>query len=160
MIYGILAYWQGNYPQAHAYHKELIQLSERLGNHFNGLWANVFMAYTLLRQGAIGQARELFEECIQRAYKADWKVNLVFAVEGIASLYVNEDQPERAAQLFAWADAMRDQIGDQRPLVEQDSVEKDLAVIHSKIDDIEFTRLSAEGRTMTVEQAITLALEE
>jgi len=159
-IYGVLAYWQGNYTQAHAYYKELIQLSERLGNHFSGLWARVFMAYTLLRQGAIEQARELFEECIQRAYKADWKVNLVFAVEGIANLYVNEDQPERSAQLFAWTDAMRDKIGDQRPPIEQASVEKDLAVIHSKLDDTEFTRLSAEGLKMTVEQAIALALEE
>ena len=39
-------------------------------------------------------------------------------------------------------------------------VEKDLAVIHSKIDDTEFAKLSAEGRTMTVEQAIALALED
>ena len=51
-------------------------------------------------------------------------------------------------------------MGDPRPPVEQASVEKDLAVIHSKIDDNEFTRLSADGRTMTVEQAIALALEE
>lgn len=160
MTYGVLMYWQGNYPQAHAYYKELIQLSERLGNHFSGLWARVFMAYTLLQQGAIEQARELFVECIQRAYKADWKVNLVFAVEGIASLNVKQGQSERAARLFAWADAMREKIGDFRPPVEQASVEKDLAVIHSKITDIEFARLSAEGRTMTTEQAIALALEE
>ena len=159
MIYGILAYWQGNYPQAHAYHKELIQLSERIGNHFNDLWAYVFMAYTLLRQGAIGQARELFEECIQRAYKADWRINLVFAVEGIASLNVNQGQSERALRLFAWTDTMRDEIGDQRPPVEQNSIERDLTVIHSKLDDAEFAKLSAEGRTMTFEQAIALALE-
>src|SRR6185503_9330442 len=111
-----------------------IQLSEKLGDHFIGIWVHVYMAYTLLRQGAIGQARELFEECIQRAYKADWKVNLVFAVEGIASLHVNQGQAERAAQLFAWTDAMRDQIGDHRPPIEQNSVERDLAIIHSKID--------------------------
>jgi tetratricopeptide (TPR) repeat protein len=160
LIYGVLMYWQGNYPQAHAYYKELIQLSERLGNHFSGLWARVFMAYTLLQQGAIGQARELFGECIQRAYKADWKVNLVFAVEGIASLKVNQGQSERAVRLFAWTDAMRDQIGDHRPPVEQASVEKDLEVVHSKLDDAEFTRLAAEGLTMTIEQAIALALEE
>jgi predicted ATPase/class 3 adenylate cyclase len=160
MIYGILVYWQGNYTQAHAYHKELIQLSERLGNHFTGLWARVFMAYTLLQQGAIEQSRELFEECIQRAYKAGWTINLVFAIEGLASLNVNQGQSERAVRLFAWTDAMREKIGDHRPPVEQASVEKDLAVIHSKVDDTEFTRLSAEGQAMTVEQAIALALEE
>ncbi|HXD08594.1 MAG TPA: hypothetical protein VN653_00925 [Anaerolineales bacterium] len=72
---------------------------------------------------------------------------------------MNQSQPERAAHLFAWANAMRDQIGDHRPPIEQASVEKDLAVIHSKVDDDEFTRLSAEGRTMSVEQAIARALE-
>jgi hypothetical protein len=63
-------------------------------------------------------------------------------------------------RLFAWADDMREKIGDHRPPVEQNSVERDLAVIHSKIDDAEFTRLSADGRTMTFEQAIALALED
>ena len=63
-------------------------------------------------------------------------------------------------QLFAWADAMREKIGDHRPPVEQDSVERDLAVIHSQLDDAEFAKLSAEGRAMTTEQAIALALEE
>jgi tetratricopeptide (TPR) repeat protein len=160
MIYGVLAYWQGNYHRAHTYYKEVIQLSEKLGDHFIGIWVHVFMAYTLLREGVIRQARELFEECIQRAYKADWTINLVFAVEGLASLNVNQGQSERAVRLFAWTDEMRDKIGDHRPPVEQASVEKDLAVIHSKMDDIEFTYLSAEGHAMTVEQAIGLALEE
>jgi len=159
LVYGVLMYWQGNYRQSHAYYKEVIQLSERLGNHFTGLWAHVHMAYMLLQQGAIGQARELFEECIQRAYKADWKMNLVFAVEGIASLNVNQGQSERAGRLFAWTDAMRDEIGDQRPPIEQASVEKDLAVIHSSLNDVEFEKLSTQGRAMATEQAIALALE-
>ncbi len=160
MIYGVLAYWQGNYRQAHTYYKEVIQLSEKLGDHFTRIWVHVFMAYTLLRQGAIGQARELFEECIQRAYKADWIINLVFAIEGLASLNVNQGQPQHAARLFAWADAMREKIGDHRPPVEQNSIERDLAVIHSQLADEEFASLSVNGRTMTVEQAIALALEE
>ncbi len=54
---------------------------------------------------------------------------------------------------------MREKIDDHRPPVEQASVEKDLAVIHSKVDDAEFARLSVEGRTMTIEQIITLALK-
>ena len=50
-----------------------------------------------------------------------------------------------------YPNAMREKIGDHRPPVEQASVEKDLEVVHSKVDDAEFTRLSIEGRTMTVE---------
>jgi class 3 adenylate cyclase len=63
-------------------------------------------------------------------------------------------------QLFAWADATREKTGIHRTLAERGSIEKDLAVIHSKVDDAEFANLAAEGSTMTVEQAIALALEE
>jgi hypothetical protein len=44
--------------------------------------------------------------------------------------------------------------------VEQDSVEGDLAAIRSKLNDSDFARLATEGQTLTVEEAITLALDE
>jgi len=85
---------------------------------------------------------------------------IVNTVEGVASLNAKQNQSERAARLFAWTDATREKIGIHRHPVEQTAIEKDLAIIHSKIDNTEFTRLSMEGRTLTVEQAIALALEE
>jgi hypothetical protein len=54
---------------------------------------------------------------------------------------------------------MRDQIGDHRPPIEQASVERDLAVIHSKLDYAEFEKLSIEGRAMTTEQEVAVASE-
>jgi hypothetical protein len=72
---------------------------------------------------------------------------------------VKQDHFEPAAQLFAWTDAMRDQIGDHRPPVEQNSIERDLVVIHSKLSDEDYSKLYVEGSTMTTEQAIALALE-
>ena len=158
--YGDLSYWQNNYPQAITHFENLIQLSEKSGDHYLILWAHVKMAYTVLRQGDIQQARKMFDNSIRHMRTAGLMIGLVFAIEGLASLNVNQGQLERAARLFAWASAMRDQIGDYRPPIEQTSVERDLAVIHSKLDDNEFTRLSAEGQAMTVEQAIALALEE
>ena len=157
-ILGLLVYWQADYEQAIAYYEKAILLSEKLGYRYRTLWAQVFIAYSIYRQGNISQAREMFENCIRSAQKAGLMMAVVFAVEGLASLNVNQGQPERATQLFAWADAMREKIGDTRPSVEKASVEKDLLVIYSKVNDIEFTRLSAEGRSMTVEQAISLAL--
>jgi DNA-binding NarL/FixJ family response regulator len=54
---------------------------------------------------------------------------------------------------------MREELGDHRPPVEQNAVERDLAIIHSKLNDAEFAKFSEEGRAMTVEQAIAFALE-
>jgi tetratricopeptide (TPR) repeat protein len=159
-IQGSLAYWQGDYQQARAYYEEAVMVAEKVGSYGASTWSHTNLAYTNLRQGNIRQAREKFNVSIQRFQKANSLIVLVYAIEGFASLNVNQDQPERAARLFAWADAMRDQIGDHRPPIEQASVERDLAVIHSKLNDADFVRLSAEGSTMTIEQAIPFALEE
>jgi tetratricopeptide (TPR) repeat protein len=159
-ISGTLAYWQRNYQQASAHYHQEISLAEKTGDHFQNLWAHVHLAYTVLRQGEVQQAQVMFEDTIQHTHKAGLTIALVFAIEGLASLSVNENQPERAAKLFAWADAMRMQIGDKRPFIEQNSVDRDLAVIHARIDDIEYTRFAAEGRSMTVEEAILLALDK
>lgn len=156
---GMLVYWQGDYGRANAYYKEATLLSEKLGYRYRTLWTHVFSAYAIFRQGVIPQAREMFEDCIRSAQEAGLTMAVVFAVEGMASLNVSQGHLECAMQLFAWTDAMREEIGDTRPSVEKASVEKDLEVIRSKIDIMEITHLSVEGRSMTVEQAIHLALD-
>jgi hypothetical protein len=115
------------------------------------------MAHVALRQGNFQRARILFEDSIRQTQKADLMIATVYAIEGLAGLNINQGQPERAARLFAWADAMREKMGDHRPPVEQASVERDLAIIHSQLNDVEFAKLLAEGRSITVEQAIALA---
>ncbi|MEO7840163.1 MAG: tetratricopeptide repeat protein, partial [Anaerolineales bacterium] len=157
--YGLLAYWQGDFKQARAYYEESAKLYEKVGHFVNLSWSRVNIAYVVLRQGDYQQAKEMFCFCIQQFQKANNTIGLIYAIEGIASLHVNQGQPERAAHLFAWADAMREKIGDYRPPVEQNSVERDLAVIHSKLNDTEYSKLSTEGRAMTTEQAFALALE-
>jgi hypothetical protein len=55
---------------------------------------------------------------------------------------------------------MRDKIGDHRPPVEQGSVERDLAVIHSELTDSGFADFSKAGKRLTVDEAVALALEK
>ena len=55
---------------------------------------------------------------------------------------------------------MCEKIGHNRLLIEQASVERELAVIHSKLNDPAFASLLAEGRIMAIDKAVALALEE
>ena len=151
-------YWRGDYQEAIAQYKQAYHLGESSGDHFQQLWAHIHMAYAVLRQGELQRARELLEGNIQRSQKAGMTIGLVYTIEGLASLYTRQEQSERALQLFAWADAMRDQLGDHRPPVEQGSVEHDLSVLRSQLDDLTFERLWNEGGGLTQEQAIVLAL--
>jgi predicted ATPase/class 3 adenylate cyclase len=156
---GYLALQEGNYVEAQNCFEESRELSEKIGNYMSALWARTHMAYAALRQGNTVYAKELFEFCILQFQKAGNIIGVVLTIEGLASLNVHQGQPKRAAQLFAWADAMRETLDDHRPPIEQASIEEDLAVIRSKMDNTIFAGLSVEGRKVTMEQAIALALE-
>jgi tetratricopeptide (TPR) repeat protein len=160
ITYGTLAYWQGDYPRAKALYEEGIVLGEKIGYYYQNLWAQIYMAYTILRQGDLQTAREIFADGIREMRKADLVIGLVFALEGLASLYAQHGQSPRAVQMFAWTNPMRGKIGDPRPPIEQASIERDLAFLGSQLDASQFENLSAEGRSMTMEQAIALALED
>jgi tetratricopeptide (TPR) repeat protein len=156
--YGRVAFNQGDYQQALTYYEQAIPLQEKAAGAWTP-WLRDQLAYTLLRLGDILRAREVFEISIQEYQRNDDLNGIVFAIEGLASLYVSQEQPERAARLFAWTGAMLKKTGDHRSPAEQKFVEKDFAVIHSRLDDAEFSKLSEEGRAMTIEQAIAFALE-
>lgn len=160
MNLGNLSYWQGDYQRANAYHQEAMALSEKTGNIPQNLWSHIFLAYATLRQGDVHKAQALFRRSIHDTHRAGLTIGLVFAMEGLASLNANQNQPERAARLFAWTDAMREKISDHRPPLEQESVEKDLAVIHSQMDDKTFEKLWNEGSRLTDEEATALAIKD
>ena len=157
-----LGMYEGKLAEARTYWNEMNTMSKQYGLAMGlpYLWALSNVGYIDLREGNLVPAREMFSLSIQQFQEANNLIGIVYAVEGVASLLVNQGQIERAARLFAWADARREEIGDRRPFIEQASVDKDLAVIRATLTEAEFANFSAEGSTMTTEQAIALALEE
>jgi predicted ATPase/DNA-binding XRE family transcriptional regulator len=157
-LFGTMAYGQGHYQKARTYFEESLALYGSVGVWWS-IYASVGLAYMDLRLGDIPKARGGFAEVIQRAYKENHLDVLLWATEGIASLQVRQKEFEYAARLFAWVDAMREKVGPSRPFIERTFYERDMAVIHTKLDKAEFVRFSEEGRAMTLEQAVSLALE-
>ena len=154
-----VAMYEGDFLQARALCNEVRSLSEKAGMTMTWqyLWSLANIGEIELREGNIAQAKEIFSLAIQQFQKANRLDGVIYIIEVLASLNVNQGQPECAARLFAWADAMREKIDDQRPPMEQDSVDKDLAVIHSQLEEAEFAKFSEDGRALTMEQAIALA---
>jgi tetratricopeptide (TPR) repeat protein len=152
---GKIAFGQSDYQQAYACFEQATMIYEKLGVRWEG-WTRASLAYAFLGLGDIAQERETFEINLREVQKHEDVGGLIYSIEGLASLNVNQEQLERAVRLFAWADAMREK---PRPPVEQASIERDLAVIHTKLNEAGFAQLSEEGRAMTLEQAVSLARE-
>ena len=156
--YGKIYYWQGDYSESCAYYEQAIMFYEKVG--ILPSWVQAHLAYAELRRGNPLRAKELFKVCIQQFQKANMGTGLVFVIEGLASLDTNQGDPERATRLFACADVHRARGGDLRPSVEQGSVQRDLDVIHSQLDEAAFDRAWDEGSVMTLDQALVAAWDE
>jgi hypothetical protein len=104
-------------------------------------------------------ARAMFEQSLTGYKAAGSNIDIAFILEGLASLAMAQSRPELALRLFAWADATREVVGDVRPLVEQADVDRDLATIRAQLDETAIAAARAEGRAMSLDQAIAYALE-
>ena len=157
--FGILADRQGNYQQAYTYFEQAIALYEKVGGSWSS-WPRVRMAHVFLRQGDFVQARERFEICLRQFQKDNSLIGVVYTIEGLASLHVNQGQPERATRLFAWADATREIIGDHRPHIEQVDVDKVITACLEKLGEAAFSDAYEEGKAVSLEEAVAYALED
>jgi hypothetical protein len=67
---------------------------------------------------------------------------------------------QRAVRLYGAAEALREAIGMPLPLYERTQYERDIEASRKNLDERTFTNARAEGRAMTLEQAVAFALEE
>jgi len=92
--------------------------------------------------------------------QGDTKVGVIFILEGFAALAVSEREWEKALKLFSWAAQHREDNGEPRPPVEQAVVDRELLAIQKELTETAMTGLAAEGCSMSIEQAVALALDE
>jgi predicted ATPase/class 3 adenylate cyclase len=151
---GDLAFYEGNYALAQKYYQDCLAWAERAGSSVSIGYANARLGYLYLRLGDLQNAADYLRQALMIFQPLAHTHGVTFTLEGIASLAVKESRWKEAALLLAYASKQYEQNLGPRPFVEQKDVEKDLAVVHSQLSEAEWTVLSAQGRSMTMEQAI------
>jgi tetratricopeptide (TPR) repeat protein len=155
-----MAMLEGDYSQARTLLQEVLDIIEELGARMNLLWCRSQFGYLALHEGNIGEARIIFVETAQNFQKDRVVIGTVFNLEGMAGLYIAVGKPECSARLIGSADAARQKIGSQRPLVEQVDVDKIIALCLANMGEAAFSDAYDEGQKMTLEEAVTYALGE
>lgn len=110
--------------------------------------------------GDIDQARKTYQETINRFQDFGNRAAVAHQLECFAAIAIAEEEPQRAAKLLGVAEALRERIGS--PMVDYERVEYDqfMAQLRAMLPEAEINTLWAEGRSMTMEQAIQLALTD
>ena len=157
---GNIAQYQGDYlvardlcEQGHAIYREL---GDRGGVSLSLINFGE-IAYTLDEYGA---ARSYFEEALTIGQELGEKHTVNGALDGFASLAVAESQPGRAITLAGAAAALRDAINYSLPPPEQARMDRILDPAHQKLGEDAYQAAWSEGQKMSVDEAVTYALQE
>jgi tetratricopeptide (TPR) repeat protein len=160
VIKSLILLTRGEYEQAYTLLQEALASAREKGNRMSYIWLRVRLGYAALHAGHLEEARALFVESAQNFYEDKYVVGAVFSLEGMAALYLAVDKPERAARLVGFADAVRTNIHDTRPNLEQADVDRIIAACFAKMGEVAFSDAYEEGQKMTLEQAVNLAIGE
>ena len=152
---GQLTFVQGNSAVAAALIQESLILARELGNMSRISVAVLVLGYIALSQGDLSQAMARFTKGYSIGQEIGDKQHIAWALIGLADVAAAAGQPQRAARLFATAEASFDQpiVNFGLNPIERAAYEKAVAAARAQLGEQAFAAAWAEGRMMTPEQA-------
>jgi hypothetical protein len=132
----------------------------KLGYSFGGAQALHVLQLAVLSQGDYMRARDLLKEGLALGRGLGNMLCISWSLNDLARVAGAQRRPQCAARLFGAAETLREQIGAPLLPVERPDYKRDVSAIHTQLDEVAFATAWAEGRTMTLEQAIAYALEQ
>jgi len=108
--------------------------------------------------GNMEEAKDLYTQSLTSFQDQGHRPAIAHELECFAFIAISEHEPRRAAKLLGAAEALRERIGS--PMQDLEQIEYDKAVVQarSSMKEPEFSTLWAEGRALSMEQAIKYAL--
>ena len=111
-------------------------------------------------QGDYDGAHVLLEESLTILRELGDRRSIAEGLEALASVDTGETDEERGARLWGAAETLRETIGSPQRPADREKQERMVAVVREKMGVDAFAFAWAEGRTMTMEQAVAYALGE
>jgi tetratricopeptide (TPR) repeat protein len=156
--HALIAFLQDDITLSLALHEESLAIFRRLGDKFFQNVALRYIGIVQVSHGNLKRGQEALREALLLAREIDSKYEIAAAINHIGDAALAEGDPERAVHL-KWASRnIFDSIGAWRQENEAD-FENQLALCHTLLSEPEFAAAVAEGRAMTIEQAIGYALK-
>jgi len=120
---------------------------------------NSEIAHTKRAMGNYAEAKQTYRETIKAYQDTGNRPAVAHQLECFAMIAIVEEEPQRAVKLFGAADAIREVTGHKPTDEEQAEEAQFISRLRAMITETEFNALWAAGKSMTMEQAIQLALE-
>jgi predicted ATPase/transcriptional regulator with XRE-family HTH domain len=153
---------QDNYEQAGKYYEENLAILRELRSGSALATPVCNLGWVLLHQGDYRQAQALFGESLKLSDEYDNKYLMAINLAGFAGVLGMTGEPEPAVRIFGAVESVLEVIGmtGHMDMTDQRELDHYVAVVRSQLNETVFAKTWAEGRAMTIEQAIAYALEK
>jgi ATP/maltotriose-dependent transcriptional regulator MalT len=157
---GAIFLLEGDYERAVELNEESAALLRERGKRGGLQYALDNLGWAAIARGDHERGRGLHEESLALCKEQGDKLIASESLEGLACVAGAEGEAEGAARLFGAAQALREAVG-YHHMPEEDALrEPYLATTRSRLDEAAWQAAWAEGREMSMEQAIEYALSE
>ena len=150
---------QGDYPRAAALYEESLALCKEGGDQYGISLALYNLGDLAHRVGNLERARACLAEGLALSRRLGDEARCAEYLERLAWLAVAQAEPERAGRLWGAAAVLREKLGVARSPNERVEHEDELNTARAQLDEVAFAAAWAEGRAMTLEQAVVEALD-
>lgn len=157
---GDIFHAQRELSAADSFYRESTTIARRLKDQWGLAYAIKGLADVAFEQGDFSTASSHYEECLVLFQKGADYAGLPFALESVAALARAKNQLEKAARIFGAADALRKRTHTPLPPPNQNTHQMNLSILQQQLDPATFAMAWMEGSAMTIDQAITYALEK
>jgi len=152
------ARFQGQFETAKKHFEAGLKMFERVGHKGFMTVMTTEIAHTERAMGNYSNAKNTYKETIKVFQDLGNRPAVAHQLECFAMIAVVEEEPQRAAKLFGAADAIREATGHKPTNEEQAEEAQSITRLHTMLSELEFKTLWAEGKSMTMEYAVQLAL--
>jgi len=154
------ARFQGRFAEAREKFVILLPIFAAMGDYHRTNMIHSEMAHMERLEGHFENAEQMYRDTIVQWKRLGHRAAVANQLECFAFIAKIHEQPERAAKLFGAAEKIREVINIPMNGMEQVEYDREVADLRAGMNADEFKRLWSEGRSMTMEQALELALQK
>jgi predicted ATPase/DNA-binding XRE family transcriptional regulator len=155
---GLVELYRENPARAVQLFEESLELRRQLGDRRGASIALSNLGEAARQQRDFERARSLFAEALELLREVGDNHVIVAGLGGMATIAVDLGQARHAARLFGAEEALREAIGAPLPPADQAEYRRYVSEARAMLDDCDFDAAWAEGRAMTLEQAVAFAI--
>jgi len=158
---GLVAHDRADYPTARALHEESMAIRHELGDRSGIAQSLNNLGGIASAVGDFASAKALFEKSLSIRAELGERKEIADALTGVSDAAASLGDSLRAARIWGAEERLREEIGS--PLYPEDQRDHDRSVAAARAalgDDAAYDHAWQQGRALTLEQAIVLALEK